>query len=291
MISRREFFKGAATAAAISALPLHLRALSVEPRRQAAQPGGAIHLDSNENAYGAFPSVLVMGNPLAECNRYPYGAGDVSDAIAAKHRVHPERVLLGCGSTETLKLSVSAFTGPDRPLVMAYPSYEACEIHARATSTPVKHVPLRSDYSHDVEQMMAAAQDGGLIYICNPNNPTGTLTSRKQLEQMISKLPQNAYVLMDEAYHDFVPASADYKSFLEAPIDDPRLIVARTFSKVYGMAGLRLGYGVASPETIAKMQTQAQTDSVNTVALHCAMAALNDEPARRRAAERNGVDR
>jgi histidinol-phosphate aminotransferase len=308
MITRRNFFKvaaGAGAAAAVSSASLSggfsgelfgLTAGRLEPRRWDAQqqPGSPVRLNSNENAYGPFASVLALENPFLDANRYPFRADDALDQkLAAMRGVKPEQVLLGCGSTEIIKLAVSAFTSPGRGLVMAAPTFEAAEIHARAVGTPVVHVPLARDYSHDLGAMLTAAtsKGAGLVYICNPNNPTASLTRRKDLEAFIAKLPRDTYVLMDEAYHDFVPASADYKSFIDVPIGDGRVIVARTFSKIYGIAGLRLGCAVAAPAVIEKMSTQSQLDSINIFAIRCATVSLGDSAGHQKAVERNAADR
>jgi histidinol-phosphate aminotransferase len=137
----------------------------------------------------------------------------------------------------------------------------------------------------------AVGKDGGLVYICNPNNPTASLTPRRSLENFIRDLPPNTYVLMDEAYHDFVPVSADYISFLQTPVDMDRVIVARTFSKIYGMAGLRLGYGIASAKTIKLMAPHKLEDSANIFALRAALISLDSDDEHEMAARRNGFDR
>jgi histidinol-phosphate/aromatic aminotransferase/cobyric acid decarboxylase-like protein len=130
-----------------------------------------------------------------------------------------------------------------------------------------------------------------LIYICNPNNPTASLTPRKDLEGFVNRLPANSYVLIDEAYHHFATESPDYVSFLEKPVDDPRVIVARTFSKIYGMAGMRLGYGISAPETAQLMRRYQIQDNVNMVAAQAGLASLQDAAAMHSAARRNTADR
>ncbi len=292
MLTRRSFFAAAAATAAAAALPARLfSSESIEPRRGDSSDSVA-RLNSNENAYGPFPSVLALPNPFLDANRYPFGADEqLAQKIAALHHVSADRVLLGCGSTEIIKLAVSAFTSPTKSLVMASPTFEVAAIHAQAVGANVVKIPLTADYSHDLDAMLAAAQNAGLIYICNPNNPTASLTPRRNIEAFLARLPKNANVLIDEAYHDFVPASADYRSFLDAPVHDDRIVVARTFSKIYGLAGLRLGYGVASPQLVSILQQQSQLDSVNIFALRCALASLDDSGAHSVAAARNASDR
>ncbi|MGC2695996.1 MAG: aminotransferase class I/II-fold pyridoxal phosphate-dependent enzyme [Candidatus Angelobacter sp.] len=294
MLSRRAFFKTAGLGVATAATTGFSRELLnwTEPQR-VPQRGGPILLNSNENAYGPFPSVLAMKNPFLDANRYPdRGYDGLIERLAALHNVKAEHVMLGAGSTEILRVAAAAFTGPGKKLVMATPTFEAIEFYARAAKAEVVKVPLAASYAHQLAQLGAAVgQDGGLIYICNPNNPTGSLTPRRSLENFVRDLPANVYVLMDEAYHDFVPVSADYISFLQTPVNDERVIVARTFSKIYGMAGLRLGYGVAAADTIKLMAPYKLEDSTNILALRAALTSLDNEDEHKMAVQRNGFDR
>jgi histidinol-phosphate aminotransferase len=294
MLSRRSFFKTAGLGAAIAAtssFPTELLSWA-EPQRTP-QPGGPILLNSNENAYGPFPSVLALKNPFQDANRYPDRSFDgLRERVAALHKVKTDQVLLGAGSTEILKVAACAFTGPGRRLVMASPTFEAIGSYGESVKAEVVKIPLASSYAHQLAQMAeAAGKDGGLIYICNPNNPTGSLTPRRSLENFIRDLPGNVYVLMDEAYHDFVPVSADYISFLQTPVNDERVIVARTFSKIYGMAGLRLGYGVAAAKTIKLLAPHKLEDSTNILALRAGLTSLAQDDEHQIAVQRNGFDR
>jgi len=140
--------------------------------------------------------------------------------------------------------------------------------------------------------MIAKADSSiGLVYICNPNNPTGSLTPRKNLEFLISKLPSEAMILIDEAYHHYVSATAAYRSFLDVPLDDPRIIVARTFSKIYGLAGLRMGYSVSSKEVATRLSALGLQNGVSILSVRAAIAALEDTAYVRMAAKRNSDDR
>jgi histidinol-phosphate aminotransferase len=296
MLSRRSFFKtaglGAAAVAATASLPAELFSWS-EPQRTPSHPGGPILLNSNENAYGPFPSVLALKDPFQDANRYPdRGYGKLIDRIASMHKVQTDHVTLGCGSTEILRIAASAFLGPGKKLVMAAPTFEAIEFYAQATKVDVIKIPLAASYAHQLTLMSEAiGKDGGLIYICNPNNPTASVTPRRSLESFIRDLPPNTYVLMDEAYHDFVPVSADYMSFLQAPTDDERVIVARTFSKIYGMAGLRLGYAVTSAKNTKLMAAYKLEDSTNILALRAALTSLDQPEEYKMAIQRNAFDR
>ncbi|MGH9492741.1 MAG: pyridoxal phosphate-dependent aminotransferase [Terriglobales bacterium] len=294
-LSRRSFLRnvgvGAAAAGAVSALPLSESLLFAAEPPRAPRPGGPILLNSNENAYGAFSSVhAAMQQGLSVCNRYP-DDDHFCERVAALHKVKPEQVLAGCGSTEVLKIAASAFTGPGKKLVMASPTFEALGAYARAGGAEVERVPLAPSFAHDLDAMLAAAgSDAGLVYICNPNNPTASLTPRSDLETFLKKLPAGVVVLMDEAYHHFVD-SPEYTSFLDRPVDDERMLVARTFSKVYGLAGARLGYSVTSRKLTEAMRPHRLFDSGNQMALHGALAALEDSTAMHAAVQRNAADR
>jgi histidinol-phosphate aminotransferase len=294
MISRRSLFKTAAFSAAAAAsatFPAELFSWA-EPSR-APQPGGPILLNSNENAYGPLSAALALPNPFKDANRYPDSTADLLKKKLAKlHKVGTDQVVLGCGSTEILKMAASAFTGPDRKLVMAAPTFEAIGSYAEAMKAPVVRVPLAESQAHHLAAMAGeAANKGGLVYICNPNNPTGSVTPRRGLENFVRELPKDVYVVMDEAYHDFVPVSADYISFISTPVNDDRVIVARTFSKIYGMAGLRLGYAIASPKTARLLAAQKLEDNANIFALRCALASLDDTANYETAVLRNANDR
>jgi len=292
--SRRSFLGTlgvGATAAAVGFSGLERIALGEPPR--AATPNGPRLLNSNENAYGMFPSVeKACLDGLREGNRYPFKIyNDVVERVAAYNKISSKQVLLGNGSTEVLAMCSRAFTGPARKLICAVPTFESSLAYSRDRGAQVVEVPLTADYAHDLDAMLArVGTDTGLVYICNPNNPTASLTPRRDIEAFLRKLPANTYVLIDEAYHHFVD-SPDYVSFIEKPVDDPRVVVARTFSKVYGMAGLRLGYSVATPETTKLLQSWQLEDNGNMIALHAALAALDDDAAMRAAVARNAADR
>ncbi len=293
--SRRSFLGtlGLGAGAAVAGFSGLERVALGEPPR-ASSPGGPILLNANENAYGMFPSAekaAVEGLKVA--NRYPFKIyNDVVARIAAYNHVSPKQVLLGNGSTEVLAMCSRAFTGRGRKLIAAVPTFESSLAYSRDRGAQVVEVPLTATYAHDLDAMLAHARsDAGLVYICNPNNPTASLTPRRDLEAFIGKLPANVYVLIDEAYHHFATDSPDYTSFIEKPVDDPRVIVARTFSKVYGMAGLRLGYSIATEKTTKLLQSWQLEDNGNMIALHAGLAALDDDIAMHAAVARNAADR
>ena len=188
--------------------------------------------------------------------------------------VSKENILTGAGSGEILKVAVAAFTSSEKKLVVADPTFEACVGHAKASSAEAVKIKLTATYGHDLPKMLEVSK-AGLHYICNPNNPTASLTPKADLRAYLSKVPRETMVLVDEAYHHFVE-SADYESVIPLVKDYPNLIVARTFSKVYGMAGLRCGYCVAQPDKIELMRTQQSWDSVSIMAIVAARASLDD---------------
>lgn len=304
-ISRRKLLRGMGVGAAVTAVMPSLAELSFGTRVVAPGrllPGVAranavpapIILSRNENSYGPSERVIAaMREAMHVANRYPDDESDIlSTKIAALHNVKPEQVILGCGSGEILRMAAEAFTGPGRKLIVALPTFEALGHHAERRGAEVINVPLTKNWSHDLDAMLARSESSiGLIYICNPNNPTGSLTPRRELEGFIQKLPANAYVLIDEAYHHFVGETADYASFIERPINDNRVIVARTFSKIYGMAGMRVGYCVAAKPTAEKLAEHRLPENVNAIAARAASVALDDVEHVTMSRKRNARDR
>src|SRR5262245_3756648 len=267
MVSRRQFLKGFGVAAAGTALPVPGIASAFEPMRSA-QPAGLTRLNSNENPYGPSPAVLqVMQRSLSRANRYPDDADEAFVArVAQLHNVQSDRVIPGCGSTEILRLAAEAFLGPGKKLILGVPTFEAITDYAKSVSAEIAGVPLTSDYAHDLDAMLARIDaNTTLVHICNPNNPTGSITPRRKIDAFLNQLPANVHVVIDEAYHHFAD-SPDYISFLDQPARNPKVIVARTFSKVYGMAGIRLGYGIAASEVIQQLSRYKLQDNLNVVA-------------------------
>ena len=281
-ISRRNFLRtlgaGAAAGAAVHPLRVLSSAAVFEPQRQQ-QPDGPIRLNSNENAYGPSPkAAAAMRAAMPLANRYPDSEYDAVVArIARLHGIKTEQLLVGCGSSEILRVAAMAFLSSGKQFVQASPTFEASAFHARAAGAEVVSVPLNNRFAHDLDGMLARVNPStGLIYICNPNNPTASITPRKDIEIFLSKLPANCMVLIDEAYHHYAASSAMYASFIDQPVNDDRLVVCRTFSKVYGLAGLRLGYGVATPAMVEKMNAYMTFNSVNGIVPGTAIAAIDD---------------
>jgi histidinol-phosphate aminotransferase len=273
-ISRRRFAEMlAATAAAALVRPVvSLAAKSATTSISR----GVVRLSANENPYGPSARALqAMRDAFALACRYPDEQNDLLIAKLAKvNSVAPEQILLGDGSGEILKLCAETFTGNRGNLVAADPTFEAILQHASLAGADVVKIPLTNGFAHDLPKMLTAAK-GGLIYICNPNNPTASITPKDELHDFIMKTSEQTMILVDEAYFHYAD-SPGYESVLPLIRDHPNLIVARTFSKIYGMAGLRCGYSVAQKETITKLRSHQPWDSVNIMALSAANTSLDD---------------
>ena len=287
-ISRRKFAQllGAGAACAVVRPALSLaRPATADP---AGAVGGVVRLSSNENPYGPSPKALkAMTDAFKLAWRYPDEHADLLiDSLAKLNGVNRDQIVLGDGSGEILKLCAETFTGPMSngnaastgsargKLVVGDPTFEAILHHAAVNGAEVVKVPLTGTFSHDLPKMLDAAREG-LVYICNPNNPTASITSKNEIRDFIAKTSPQTMILVDEAYYHFAD-SPDYESVIPLVKDHPNLIVARTFSKIYGMAGLRCGYCVAQRETIERIRPHQSWDSVNIMALAAAVASLND---------------
>jgi len=301
IISRRTLFRqiGAGAAASVS-LPSLARGAVLERgsdsiRADSHAAGAVVRLHRNENAYGASATAIaaIRGASVTLANRYPETPEEaLRNKLAALHSVTPEHIVLGCGSSEVLCGAVSAFLKSRRTLIVAQPTFGLIEDRARRAGSEVVPVLLRADYSYDLDVMLSRADSStGLVYICNPNNPTGSLTRRQDLEAFVKKLPATAYVLIDEAYHHYVGGSSEYSSFIDRPLSDRRVIVTRSFSTIHGLAGLRVGYAVAAPETAAVLTAHGLANNVNAVAALAASAALDSVEHVRTSARRNADER
>jgi histidinol-phosphate aminotransferase len=276
-ISRRKFAHLLGVGAAAAIVRPRITIATESSTVPAPAKSGAVRLSANENPFG--PSAKAheaMKNAHGVCNRYPDEANDVLiDKIAKINAVNREQIVLGDGSGEILKLCAETFTGPTQgKLIAADPTFESILEYSKACGGEVVKVPLTSSFAHDLEKMGVAAQKG-LIYICNPNNPTASITPKNDLREFIAKTSPETMILVDEAYFHYADSS-DFETVIPLVKDHPNLMVARTFSKVYGMAGLRCGYCVAQPETIKRMKGFQMFDSVNVMALAAASASLDD---------------
>ena len=274
--SRRNFSKLVGVSAVFSALQAG-REVRGSWRTLLPPSNEVVRLSSNENPYGPSPAALkAMTDGFSLAWRYPDEYADMlAEELARGHNVPVDQLLLGDGSGEILKLCSAAFTNKDKKLVIANPTFEAVARHAGVANAEVVKIDLTSDYRHDLQKMLAASTGAGLIYICNPNNPTASITPKNEIADFLAKLSPTTMVLVDEAYHHYVE-SKDYESVIPLVKQYPNLIVVRTFSKIYGMAGLRCGYCVTQRANIASLRTHQIFDSVNIMALVAALASLKD---------------
>src|SRR5436189_1792003 len=278
-VSRRKFAQllGAGAAAVVVRPTFSFATPTQSVTTPLAEGGNIVRLSANENPYGPCPKALeAITNSFGLACRYPDEHNNLLiDKLAKLNGVSHDQILLGDGSGEILKLCAETFTGPQNgKLVAADPTFEAILNGASANGAEVVKVPLTSSFAHDLPKMLTVAK-GGLIYICNPNNPTASITPKDELRDFIAKTPRETVILVDEAYFHYSD-SPDYESVVPLVKDNPNLIVARTFSKVYGMAGLRCGYCVAQKETMERMRPYQMWDSVNIMALAAASASLDD---------------
>jgi histidinol-phosphate aminotransferase len=277
-------------------LPRTARADVFLTPRQTRGDGNPIRLSSNENPLGIPPAsreAIVRG--MDEANRYP-GASRraLAQALAQRHGVSPDGIVLGNGSTEVIQMGVQARLHHQLRLVAPSPTYE--DVFEYSNPHPwidLRPVPLQADFAHDLTAMEAACRGAAgpvLVYICNPNNPTGSLTSVDDVETWIRRAPENLHFLVDEAYFEYAD-SGSYRSLDHLAFENPNVVVTRTFSKVYGMAGLRLGYAVAHPETARLLNAFAAGPNTNHLALVAGMAALGNEEWLERSVAANSMAR
>src|SRR5438477_779197 len=278
-ISRRKFAQllGISAATVVVRPPISFAKPTQSVTTPLAEDGGIVRLSANENPYGPSPKAFqATTDSFGLACRYPDEHNHVLiDKLAKLNGVNHDQILLGDGSGEILKLCAETFTGPQNgKLVAADPTFEAILNNASANGAEVVKVPLTSSFAHDLPKMLGVAK-GGLIYVCNPNNPTASITPKDELRDFVAKTPRETMILADEAYFHFAD-SPDYESVIPLVTDHPNLIVSRTFSKIYGMAGLRCGYCVAQKQTIDRMRSNQMWDSVNIMALAAATASLDD---------------
>ena len=288
-VSRRSFVGGVAGAlGALSLTPTIARASvsgsarTPPPIRQRVDDYDAFaKLAANENPYGPPPSVMqAMTDAFKYANRYGYPDGGIVAAIAQYHGVGTENILLGAGSGEILDAVGTTFLRGGKKVISVEPTFDSVYAHVTGIKADAVKVPLRSDYGQDIPAMIAATKenyrDVGFIYLCNPNNPTGRVVTRQEIKQLLDGIPDDVIVLIDEAYHHFVE-HPDYATSVPYVVAGRPVIVTRTFSKIAALAGMRLGYAVASPELIRQMRPYTM-GSINAIVKWGGVAALNDTP-------------
>ena len=244
--------------------------------------GGILRLDSNENSSGPGPRVLAaIQEAFGEINRYAFAASqELTSAVAGSLGVQSDQIELGCGSSEILDAAVLSFTAPDRALVTAAPTFEMPANLAQHLGHPVVEVPVTDALTLDLGQMAAQAAGAGLVYVCNPNNPTATLHGASAIEQFVDDLLKRepkATVLIDEAYHEYVERP-DYRTAVPLALANPRVIVSRTFSKIFGLAGMRVGYAVGQRQTLTVLSKRLDALRISRLSTTAALSALGDPP-------------
>jgi len=285
-VSRRGFMGGVAAAlgwlgigpeadlfAQIAGAPAPRARLSVDQYDEVAK------LANNENPYGPPQSVMkAMTGAFKYANRYGYPDGNIVQEIATLHGVKPENILLTAGSGEVLDVVGTTFLEGGKKVVGVEPSYSQVYQHASGIKADAILLELTKDYRQDIEALVHATKthyrDVGFVYLCNPNNPTGVVVTADEVKQLLDGLPSDVPVLIDEAYHHFVD-DPKYATSIPYVLEGRSVIVARTFSKIAALAGMRLGYAVAPKELIAKMRPYSM-GSINAVVKWGGVAALKD---------------
>jgi histidinol-phosphate aminotransferase len=272
--SRRSFLQVSAAAAAVAVGYRILTEPMLAHAGSIPYPKDAVLLNANENPLGPCGVACEAVNSVAsEGGRYSdWMTVDLIKTFAAGEGLKTEYVRAFPGSSGPLHYSVLAFTSPAKSYVTADPGYEAGAHAAKVSGARVVRVPLTKAYAHDVKAMLAAAPDAGMFYICTPNNPTGTLTSHSDIEFLLANKPKDSILLVDEAYIHFSDAS----TALDLVKADKELIVLRTFSKIYGMAGLRCGFGIARPDLLEKMTAFSGWSAMPITAVAAATASVKD---------------
>jgi histidinol-phosphate aminotransferase len=273
--SRRDLGRIAAMITAGAALPFYNEpALAQLSAVRGPLPADAVKIDANENPLGPCPEAReAIQKILPQGGRYLYNETAVMrETLAEMESLKPTYVQAYAGSSAPLHQAVLAFTGPDKPFITGDPGYEAGENAARFIGAKVIRVPLTKTYAHDVKAMAAASPNAGLIYICNPNNPTGTITPKSDIEWLVANKPKGSVVMLDEAYIHI--SNEPFCSDLVA--QDKDVIILRTFSKIYGMAGIRAGLVLARPDLQQKTSSYS-SGALPITAMVAATASLKNK--------------
>jgi histidinol-phosphate aminotransferase len=276
-IKRRDFLRSAAvlTAAGGFASEATMAHAKLASQMLGVLPPDAVIINANENPLGpckaaceAITKILPLGGRYDRMGELDA----LTNEYAAMHGLKPENVAFYAGSSEPLHYTTLAFTGPGKGLVMADPSYESANMAAQISKAKVHKVALTKTYAHDVKAMVAADPNAGLIYIVNPNNPTGTITPREEILWALENKPAGAILLVDEAYIHL----SDEQHVLDQVAAGKDIIVLRTFSKIYGMAGIRCGVAIARPDLLDKLMPYYQ-NAMPVTALAAARASIADK--------------
>ena len=273
-LSRRSFLQASTAASAALAFRIMTEPMLAHAARHNNVPEGSVMIDSNENPLGpcaAAREAVVAITP--QSGRYlDHLTDELMKQFAQNVGVAEEQIRVYAGSSEPLHYTVMAFTSPQASFVTADPGYEAGMHAARNAGARIVKVPLTRTYAHDVRAMLAGAPDAGVFYVCTPNNPTGTLTSHSDIEYLVENKPKNSIVLVDEAYIHF----SDAPSAIDLVKAGKDVIVLRTFSKLYGMAGLRCGVAIGRPDLVQKIQNYGGGNPMPVTAVVAATASLKE---------------
>ncbi|MDR3772975.1 MAG: pyridoxal phosphate-dependent aminotransferase [Terracidiphilus sp.] len=274
--SRRTFFRFAAGASALATMPILTEAhLALAQRPHFADPNKGIHIDANENPLGPCEAARqAIADIIPRGGRYLMDMEeDLTGTFAKMEGLDPDSVMAFSGSSEPLHYTVLTFTDKNKPLVIADPGYEAPMWAAQVSGAPVIKVPLadpKGAAAHDIKAMLAASSTPGVLYICNPNNPTGTCTARADIEYAVANAPKDTILLIDEAYIHLCdePRSLDFVK------QGKNVIVLRTFSKLYGMAGIRMGFAIGRPDLLKKISVHGGFNALPITAVAAAKTSL-----------------
>lgn len=246
--------------------------------------GKEIRISSNENPLGPGQHVLdAISGKFPEAGRYPFNStpneSALVGAVARTFNAKPDHVVMGAGSGEILTSAVRAFTSASRPLVTAWPSFENPHVTAGKIGTPIRETPLDAELRIDIPKMAAAVKGAGLVFFCNPNNPTATVHGFDAVADLVKEIRRQSpdtVVLLDEAYHDYV-TDPSYKTGVDVALTTPNVFVARTFSKAYGMAGLRVGYAVGSEPVIRQLRRYKMPYNVSVPGIAAGITSLANQ--------------
>jgi histidinol-phosphate aminotransferase len=244
----------------------------------------AIRISSNENPLGPGKAAIdaILGK-FPEANRYPFNStpldADLEILLARQNQAKRENVVLGVGSQELLKNAVRVFMSAAKPLVEPSPTFGSCNAQARQLGWPIKTAPVvEKTLRTDLSALLPFVKGAGLVYLCNPNNPTATINSAQEIKDFVAEVKKTSpttAILIDEAYCDYI-TDPSFSTAIPIALATPGVLVARTFSKAYGMAGVRVGYAIGDPATIKKMSAYRMPYNVNTFGVAAAFASLKD---------------
>ena len=303
-LSRRAFLSGFGQSPLLAAL-VSARGLEEVTAGGAEWTGGAlpsipppaadeVRIGGNENPLGPGKHALdALVAELDQSNRYPFnsrvGNRELLATLADTFDAEPENFVVGAGSSEILRNSVRIFSSPVKHVVTGRPSYGSPITESNKLGVQCRQIPLDDELRLDLPRMAEAARGAGMVYVCNPNNPTATIHPASSIESFIDEVQEtapDALILVDEAYYDYVTDPAG-KTMIPLAMSRKNIVVLRTFSKAYGMAGLRLGFGCGHPETIAQLRRYSLSANANVLAIACGVASLRDPAHIERERERN----